>query len=66
MPTRFPNYYELLSITPAANQDEIRQAYKRESLRSHPDRIPNASQEDKLRATEKFQVDTFSFHTIRY
>jgi curved DNA-binding protein CbpA len=56
MPTRFPNYYELLSISHEATQDEIRRAYKRESLRTHPDRLSNVSQEEKLRATEKFQV----------
>ena len=56
MPARFPNYYELLSIPLGASQDEIRKAYKRESLRTHPDRLANATQEERLRATERFQV----------
>jgi curved DNA-binding protein CbpA len=51
-----PDYYALLSIPQTATQDEIRQAYKRESLRTHPDRLVNATPEEKKRATEKFQV----------
>ncbi|KAF8587259.1 DnaJ-domain-containing protein [Ramaria rubella] len=64
MPTRFPNYYELLSIPPSANQDEIRQAYKRESLRTHPDRLANATQEEKQRATETFQAVADAYYVL--
>ncbi|KAF8475440.1 DnaJ domain-containing protein [Gautieria morchelliformis] len=64
MPTRFPNYYELLSIPNGATQDEIRQAYKRESLRTHPDRLSNVSQEEKLRATEKFQAVADAYYVL--
>lgn len=56
MASEFPDYYALLGLQSSASQDEVRQAYKRESLRSHPDRIANASPEEKRRATEKFQV----------
>ena len=56
MASAFPDYYELLGIQSSADQDEVRQAYKRESLRTHPDRLVNASPEEKRRATEKFQV----------
>ena len=62
----FPDYYALLGVQNTATQAEIRQAYKRESLKSHPDRLVNASPEQKRLATEKFQVredkqTTFSF-----
>jgi len=30
----FPDYYRLLNVTSSATQDEIRQAYKKESLKS--------------------------------
>jgi preprotein translocase subunit Sec63 len=33
MPSTFPEYYALLSVEKNANTEEIRQAYKRESLR---------------------------------
>ncbi|CAE6449351.1 unnamed protein product [Rhizoctonia solani] len=47
MSTAFPNYYELLNIPPTATADEIRAAYKKESLRTHPDRLGNATEEEK-------------------
>ncbi|KAJ7170128.1 hypothetical protein C8R46DRAFT_1091243 [Mycena filopes] len=52
----FPDYYKLLSVTKSATQDEIRTAYKKESLRTHPDRIANATPAEKKKATEKFQA----------
>ena len=52
----FPDYYDILKIPSTATQDEVKQAYKRESLVSHPDRLVNATPAEKQRATEKFQV----------
>lgn len=31
--SRFPDYYSILNITMSASQDEVRQAYRKESLR---------------------------------
>jgi curved DNA-binding protein CbpA len=55
----FPDYYALLGVAQNANSDAIRQAYKRESLKSHPDRVPNATPQQRQEATEKFQVFDF-------
>lgn len=52
----FPDYYEILNCSSDATEDEIRTAYKRESLVSHPDRLVNATPQEKKRATERFQV----------
>ncbi|CAE6423466.1 hypothetical protein RSOLAG1IB_02786 [Rhizoctonia solani AG-1 IB] len=64
MSSPFPNYYELLHISPTATTDEIRTAYKKESLRTHPDRLGNATQEEKRLATEKFQAVADAYYVL--
>jgi len=72
----FPDYYDILNVPKDALTEDIRQAYRRESLKSvydslyrglahiyytprtHPDRLFNASVEEKKVATEKFQVSS--------
>ena len=56
MASSFPDYYSLLNVNPKSTNDEIRTAYKKESLKCHPDRLANASAAEKDRAKEKFQV----------
>ncbi|KAG8749258.1 hypothetical protein FRC12_013498 [Ceratobasidium sp. 428] len=64
MASSFPNYYELLHITTTATTDEIRTAYKKESLRTHPDRLGNATAEEKRQATEKFQAVADAYYVL--
>jgi len=52
----FPDYYAILGVSRTAATEEIRTAYKRESLRTHPDRLANATAAEKRKATERFQV----------
>ncbi|KAG1867913.1 hypothetical protein DFJ58DRAFT_768315 [Suillus subalutaceus] len=52
----FPDYYALLN--------EIRQAYKRESLRTHPDRLSKATDNERKRATEKFQAVADAYYVL--
>ncbi|KAI6031867.1 DnaJ domain-containing protein [Pisolithus microcarpus] len=54
--TSFPDYYALLGLEKSATIEEIRQAYKRESLKTHPDRLTRATETERRLATEKFQV----------
>ncbi|PLB36331.1 putative DnaJ chaperone (Caj1) [Aspergillus candidus] len=58
-----PDYYKVLGVSPNATQQEIRNAYKRESLKSHPDRVPVDSPERPAR-TRKFQEISDAYYTL--
>jgi len=60
----FPDYYALLNVSKTATHEEIRTAYKRESLRTHPDRLSNATPVERQRATEKFQVVADAYYVL--
>jgi len=60
----FPDYYGILNIPKNASTEDIRQAYRRESLKTHPDRLTNASVEEKNAATEKFQAVADAFYVL--
>ena len=53
-------YYDLLSINKAATQGEIQKAYKKQSLKWHPDR--NKTNKDK--ATERFQEISAAYQIL--
>ncbi|KAJ5217554.1 Heat shock protein DnaJ [Penicillium citrinum] len=58
-----PDYYKILGISQDATQQQIRTAYKRESLKSHPDRVPADSPERSQR-TKKFQEINDAYYTL--
>ncbi|EGE77150.2 DnaJ chaperone [Blastomyces dermatitidis ATCC 18188] len=43
------DYYKILEIDPSATEHQIRFAYKRAALKSHPDRVPTTSPERPAR-----------------
>ncbi|KAI6044182.1 hypothetical protein EDC04DRAFT_2599537 [Pisolithus marmoratus] len=50
------NLYEVLGLSPHASQEQIRKAYRRKALETHPDRLPqNASAADKAASEEMFR-----------
>ena len=53
------NPHEVLGITPAATDEEIRAAYRRQAARWHPDRNP-----DDPRAPEKFREARAAFESL--
>ena len=48
--------YVLLGVERNATEKEIRSAYRVRALRMHPDRYPNATADERLIATRRFQV----------
>ncbi|KAG2129904.1 DnaJ domain-containing protein [Suillus clintonianus] len=60
----FPDYYALLNVPKTATTEVIRQAYKRESLRTHPDRFANATDDQRKVATEKFQAVADAYYVL--
>ncbi|KAJ5678622.1 hypothetical protein N7462_006866 [Penicillium macrosclerotiorum] len=54
---------KILGVSSDATQQQIRTAYKRESLKSHPDRVPADSPERPQR-TRKFQEINDAYYTL--
>lgn len=59
-----PDYYRTLGVTPAASAAEIKEAYKRRSLKTHPDRFPNATPAERQRSTQKFQTLADAYYVL--
>ncbi|MCJ1441864.1 MAG: hypothetical protein MMC23_002356 [Stictis urceolatum] len=58
-----PDYYAILEIPSTATQAQIRNAYKKAALKSHPDRVPSDSPERPAR-TKKFQAINDAYYTL--
>ncbi|KAI1074436.1 DnaJ-domain-containing protein [Whalleya microplaca] len=58
-----PNYYRILEVSETASTSQIRDAYKRAALRTHPDRVPAESPEHASR-TRKFQLVNDAYYTL--
>ncbi|KAF7724823.1 hypothetical protein EC973_000708 [Apophysomyces ossiformis] len=63
--TSFPDYYSILEVPETATLDEIRQAYKKQALLHHPDRLPeNATSQERVESTRKFQVIADAYYIL--
>ena len=60
---RPPNYYAILEISESATTTQIRDAYKRAALKTHPDRVPADSPERPER-NRKFQLVNDAYYTL--
>lgn len=57
------DYYKILDVSPNATSQQIRDAYKRAALKSHPDRVAADSPERPAR-TRKFQQINDAYYTL--
>ncbi|KAM0345265.1 hypothetical protein ACHAPU_006664 [Fusarium lateritium] len=58
-----PNYYAILEVSDNATTQQIRDAYKRAALKTHPDRVANDSPE-RAERTRKFQLVNDAYYTL--
>ncbi|KAF5373228.1 hypothetical protein D9615_007492 [Tricholomella constricta] len=57
--------YDILGIRPSASIEEVRKAYRRKALQTHPDKLDqNATGEDKRRAENKFRKIREAFDVL--
>ncbi|KAJ1033816.1 hypothetical protein NDA16_000026 [Ustilago loliicola] len=64
MDAPLPDYYRTLGVSPTASAAEIKEAYKRRSLKTHPDRFPNATPAERQRYTQKFQTLADAYYVL--
>ncbi|KJZ67946.1 hypothetical protein HIM_12664 [Hirsutella minnesotensis 3608] len=58
-----PDYYRILDIKDTATDQQIRDAYKRAALKTHPDRVAADSPERAAR-TRRFQLVNDAYYTL--
>ena len=57
--------YRVLEIEPGATDDEVRKAFRRMSMKHHPDRVAHLGPELQRAATEKFQRVNAAYSAIK-
>ncbi|KAL2183883.1 DnaJ-domain-containing protein [Thermothelomyces heterothallicus CBS 203.75] len=60
---RPPNYYAILEVPETASAAQIRDAYKRAALKTHPDRFP-ADHPERASRTRRFQLVNDAYYTL--
>jgi len=57
------DYYAVLEVPSTATPQQIRDAYKKAALKTHPDRVPSDSPE-RVERTRKFQIVNDAYYTL--
>jgi len=61
----YPSLYDVLNVEKSASTDEIRKAYRKKALETHPDKLdPNATDEDKQAAEHQFHKIHEAFEVL--
>lgn len=58
------NYYDILGVSKDASQEEIKKAFKKLSIKWHPDKHVNDSPEDQKKAEDKFKEINEAYDTL--
>jgi DnaJ like chaperone protein len=57
--------YQVLEITPDANAEEVKKAYRRMAVKYHPDKVQHLGEEFQKAAKEKFQKVQAAYEQIK-
>lgn len=57
--------YKILEITPDANEEEIKKAYRRMAMKYHPDKVNHLGEDIKKSASEKFKEVNEAYQKIK-
>ena len=64
--TKDPNWaYTALEIEPTVSDEEVKKAYRRMAMKYHPDKVANASEQVRQKATEKFRAINEAYEHIK-
>ncbi|KAG6856265.1 hypothetical protein H0H87_006021 [Tephrocybe sp. NHM501043] len=53
LPTQPLTFYDVLGVRPSASVEEVRKAYRRKALETHPDKLEQTATDDVKRRAEK-------------